>query len=188
MRELEWPFDSDYIMSNRGRIKRKLLEESSEFTKKKVAILGGSTTHDIKRVLELFLLNHGIQTEFYESEYNQYYQDAVFENKKLEVFNPDVIYIHTTSRNIINYPSIEQTETEVFEMLETEYAHFEEMWKNIQGKYACPVIQNNFEYPYFRLLGNKDASDFHGRVNYITRLNMKFYDYAQKNKNFYIND
>ena len=162
MKELEWPFDADYILSNRGRIKRELLSRSSEFMRKKVAILGGSTTHDVKVILDLFLLNYGIRADFYESEYNRYYEDAVFENQEL-------VYIHTSNRNIINYPSVEQTEAEITEMLENEYARFEEVWTSIGEKYACPVIQNNFEYLYYRLLGNKDASDFHGRVNYITR-------------------
>ena len=82
MKELEWPFDADYILSNRGRIKRELLSRSSEFMQKKVAILGGSTTHDVKVILELFLLNYGIRADFYESEYNRYYEDAVFENQE----------------------------------------------------------------------------------------------------------
>ena len=55
-------------------------------------------------------------------------------------------------------------------------------------KYHCSIIQNNFEYPFFRLLGNKDASDFHGRVNFVTMLNCAFYEYAQTHDNFYICD
>ncbi|MCD8209127.1 MAG: HAD-IIIC family phosphatase, partial [Bacteroidales bacterium] len=54
--------------------------------------------------------------------------------------------------------------------------------------YHCPIIQNNFEYPFYRLLGNRDASDIHGATNYITRLNQKFYEYAQSHEKFYIND
>ena len=42
------------------------------------------------------------------------------------------------------------------------------------------IIQNNFEYPFFRLMGNKDASDYHGRVNFVAALNMKFYEYINK--------
>ncbi|MBQ9391572.1 MAG: HAD-IIIC family phosphatase, partial [Lachnospiraceae bacterium] len=54
--------------------------------------------------------------------------------------------------------------------------------------YNCPIIQNNFEYPFFRLMGNKDASDYHGRVNFVTTLNCAFYDYAQTHDNFFICD
>ena len=37
-------------------------------------------------------------------------------------------------------------------------------------------------------MGNKDASDYHGRVNFVTTLNCAFYDYAQSHENFYICD
>lgn len=37
-------------------------------------------------------------------------------------------------------------------------------------------------------MGNKEASDLHGSINFVTSLNVKFYEYAQKNKNFFIND
>ena len=55
-------------------------------------------------------------------------------------------------------------------------------------KKNCPIIQNNFELPAYRLLGNRDASDIHGRINFITRLNCKFYDYANTHTSFYIHD
>ena len=44
------------------------------------------------------------------------------------------------------------------------------------------------EYPFYRLLGNKDASDIHGRIHFINQLNEKFYAYASTHNNFYIND
>lgn len=188
MRELEYPFDGEYLLRKKKSIRRELLSREIPYLKKKVAVLGGSTTGNVILMLELFLLNYGIQPEFYESEYNRFWQDAMFENKELEEFKPDIIYIHTGYRNITEFPRPAQDGEEIQAMLEREYGHFEEMWNRIARVYGCPVIQNNFEYPFYRLLGNKDASDIHGRVNYITRLNMRFYEYAQKHENFYIND
>ena len=42
--------------------------------------------------------------------------------------------------------------------------------------------------PMYRLMGNKDASDVHGKVNFLNRLNEKIYEYAQNNENFYVCD
>ena len=79
MKQLEYPFDSDYILRKKKAIRRELLaREGVQYIEKKIAILGGSTTSDIKQILELFLLNYGIKPEFFESEYNKYYEDAVF--------------------------------------------------------------------------------------------------------------
>lgn len=188
MKELEYPFDGDYILKKKKSIKKALLENSDNFLEKKVAILGGSTTNDIKLILELFLLNYGIKPTFYESEYNQYWQDAMFLNPELVEFSPDIVYIHTTNRNITDYPQMSDDKQAVDDKLNSQYMHFEQMWKKLKETYHCPIIQNNFEYPSFRLLGNRDASDIHGRTNFVTRLNQKFYDYAQENDNFYIND
>lgn len=73
-------------------------------------------------------------------------------------------------------------------LLENEYSKYVSVWESLKKRYGCPIIQNNFEMPFYRLLGNKDASDFHGKVNFLTRLNMKFYEYAQTHENFYICD
>ena len=73
-------------------------------------------------------------------------------------------------------------------MLDAQYAHFEAMWQALERKFACPVIQNNFDRPNYRLLGNRDIWDVHGRSNFTSRLNQKFYAYAASHPHFYIND
>lgn len=194
MRELEYPFDAGYLLKSSKKIKRALLEQTTSdgapvpFLKKRIAVLGGSTTHDIIRMLELFLLNVGIQPEFYESEYAQYWQDAVFENEKLKEFGPELIYIHTTSRNITFYPEIGDTKEQIGDKLQQQTEHFRVMWQKLEERYHCPVIQNNFEFPPYRLLGNRDCYDPHGHVSFINRLNAEFAQYAAEHRNFYIYD
>ena len=188
MRELEYPFDASLLLKKRKALKRQLLEEKRDWLDKRIAILGGSTTHDVKDMLELFLLNQGIRPAFYESEYAQYWQDAMFPNPALEEFRPDLIYVHTSLRNLTAFPSLTDSPERVEELLEAEYTRFEGMWERLREVYACPVIQNNFEYPYWRLLGNRDGADLHGRVNFVTRLNLRFAEYAQKHEGFYLHD
>lgn len=188
MRELEYPFDSEYILKKSKRIKKQLLELSVKRIPKKIAVLGGSTTHDIIRIMEIFLLNLGIEPIFYESEYAQYWQDAMFDNEELKQFAPDLIYIHTSNRNITNFPEIGMTENVVDQILEDQYNHFEVMWDKLAQNYHCPLIQNNFEYPFYRLLGNQDGVDIHGRTRFINELNRRFAEAARNRENFYIND
>ena len=187
-KELLYPFDANYILAKKKRIKRELLAEGERFVDKKIAILGGSTTNDIKLILELFLLNQGIRPSFYESEYNKYYEDAVFDNAELEAFAPDLIYIHTSNRNITCYPQMSDSKSQITDLLEEEYQKYCTIWESIADRYHCPIIQNNFEMPMYRLMGNRDASDRHGKVNFLTRLNMMFYDYADNHEDFYICD
>ena len=192
MRELEYPFDNNFIMKKSKKLKKSLLSDGTDRVHKKIAVLGGSTTHDVIRILELFLLNNGIEPEFYESEYGQYFQDAMFPGEELLSFSPDIIYIHTSNRNITDYPNMDDDAAAVEEKLSNTFRHFETMWEKLHETFHCPIIQNNFEDPFYRLLGNRDAYDIHGRLSFVRRLNEKFADYARRNPagegTFFIND
>ena len=186
--ELQYPFDSEFILKKSKSLKRRLLEENTPRIKKKIAVLGGSTTHDVVRILELFLLNQGIEPEFYESEYGMYWEDAMFGSKELNDFAPDLIYIHTNIRNLKSFPEPGDSKEAVEEKLAAEYGRFESMWEKLAQDWHCPVIQNNFEYPYFRLMGNQDGADVHGRTFYVNEMNRRFAAYAQGHPNFFLND
>lgn len=183
-----YPLDTKALLRKRLAIKNELLQQDVNWITEKVAVLGGSTTNEVVGQLELFLLHYGIRAEFYQSEYGKYMEDALFENPELKAFNPDIVYIHTSWRNIRELPTPSCSEAEITEMFKEEYARFERIWESISEKYGCIIIQNNFDRPNYRLLGNKDVSDIHGRTNYISRLNQKFYEYSQKHHDFFIND
>ena len=55
MKELEYPFDSEYILKKKKKLRRELLESGKTFLKKKIAVLGGSTTNDIIKILDLLI-------------------------------------------------------------------------------------------------------------------------------------
>ncbi len=188
MEDMFIPPFSEKLLLKRKKIKRDLLASRNDWLEKRIAILGGSTTHDIRDVLELFLLNQGIKPAFYESEYNQYWQDVMFDNADLEEFKPDIIFIHTSNRNISKFPVMNESKESVDELLKSQYQHFTTMWGRIEEKYGCIVIQNNFDYPYWRLQGNREATDYHGTVNFVTRLNLMFAEYAQTHAHFFIHD
>ena len=187
LKELCFPFDGDLIMQSKRKLLR-LLKENESGVKLRVAVLGGSTTSDIIKVLELFLRDRGIIPEFYESEYAQYWSDAVFGTPELDEFKPELVFIHTTSRNIEEKPTVGEDETAVSGKLEREFSRYEKMWDALSEKFGCVIIQNNFEMPSERLLGNREAGVPYGHIDFITRLNVKLYDYAQKHNNFYIHD
>lgn len=189
MKELIFPFESKTILRKRRAIRKQLLADGSVRIKKKIAVLGGSTTDDVVSAMELFLLNFGIEPEFYQSEYNKFYEDAVFGSPELDSFSPDIIYIHTTSRNLTMLPeSPSETPEQIQERLDGQFEYFKQMWINLVGKFSCPIIQNNFELPLFRHSGNYDGWGYSGTSAFINRMNVMFSDYARNNNGFYIND
>lgn len=185
--ELEFPFDGESIIKRKRKLKKELLEHVTG-NPKRIAILGGSTTNLVKDTLELFLLNLGIPVEFYESEYNRFYEDVMFDNPELMEFNPDIIYIHTTFRNLKNLPVVSDTKEIVNQKIEKEYGYFESLWEKAKKTYDCTIIQNNFEFPYVRNLGSIDGTDYRGYTAYVMAMNAKLAEYASGHAGFYIND
>ena len=188
MKALQYPFDSSEILKKKKSIKRQLLEDGSVRFTKRIAVLGGSTTSDIVKIMELFLLDHGIEPVFYECEYAMFEQEALFPSEEFASFKPDVILIHTSNRNIRNWPELSDKIEDTDVKFQTELARFTAVWKALKERFACPVIQNNFDQPFFRLLGNRDCVDRRGRTNFVNRLNDAFAAYARDNEGFYIND
>lgn len=184
----EFPIDKKKLIKNKKSIKRELLESRENWIKKRIAILGGSTTNEVVDQLDIFLLNQGIQCEFYQSEYGQYWQNAIFGTEKLDSFEPDIIYIHTSWRNIECFPEISDSKDRVNDLLNAEIGRFTAIWEKLEEKFHCPIIQNNFDRPNYRLMGNRDIWDYRGKSNYISRLNQAFYEYAEQHSDFYIND
>lgn len=189
MRELDFPFDSELIRKKRIKLRKALLaEENVKFIETKIAILGGSTTSEIKNMLELFLLNYGIKPSFYESEYNKYYEDGMFDNPELVEFNPDIIYIHTSNRNVSKWPVVSDKAEDVESLLKADADKFHGLWNHLFEKYHCSIIQNNFELPFYRLYGNQDPVMVQGRSRYVGLLNEMVYAYAREHENFFIHD
>lgn len=188
MKELEYPFDSELLLQKRKSFRRALLADGSTRLKKKIAVLGGSTTSEIINMLDVFLLDCGIEAEFYESEYAQYWQDAMFPNEELLSFAPDLIFVHTTNRNVSVWPEMKDTQADVQAKYDAEMQRFGAMWDHLRETFHCPIIQNNMEMPLFRLMGSRDCFDYRGRENFLHRLNSGFYTYAASHENFYIHD
>lgn len=181
--------DFTELLKKKRKIKKQLLEGLSDnYIEKHIAILGGSTTSEIKDMLEIFLLEYGIKPVFYESEYNMYFTEGAFKNEALLEFKPDFIYIHTTSRNITHWPEVSDTAEMIEDKLKLVKTHFMKLWDFLDKEYGCSIIQNNFEMPYYRLLGNQDVVYPFGYSNFVMKLNLFFSDYAYGKNNFYIHD
>ena len=183
-----YPLDTKTLLRKKRSIKKELLQQDITWIEKKIAILGGSTTNEIADQLELTLLNHGIKAEIYQSEYGKYWEDGMFGNDVLDSFAPDIVFIHTNWRNIQAFPSLNDTEETVSELLERQFERFLSLWKALRKKFGCVIIQNNFERPDYRLLGNRDIWDYRGRSNFVSRLNLKLYEFAQSQESFFIHD
>lgn len=173
-----YPLDCDFILRKKKSLKKRLLDSVDYgYISKNIAILGGSSTHEIKEILELFLLDCGIVPKFYESDYNRFYEEAVFNNDALNAFKPDIIYIHTSFFNLNFTESVDDT-----------LKKYHQIWQSLSSKYQCAIIQNNFELPPYRIYGNLDATLPQGKTHYVNTLNLALSNMLHPISNIYLND
>jgi FkbH-like protein len=184
---LRYPFDVALLARRRRGLRDELLA-NGRFTDIKVAILGGSTTSDVQDFLELFLLAAGIRPTFYVSDYNQFYEAAVVDGDALRAFAPDVVYVHTTHRNIVTWPELLAGDAEVEAALAAECGRFEAVWAALLGGTDCLLIQNNFDPLPLDPLGHLGASAAFGRSRFVARLNASFADFARRTPRMRLND
>jgi FkbH-like protein len=164
---LAHPLDTASILRKRKKLTRLLNEQAEGFPVKRIAILGGSTTDEFQNLLELFLLHAGFKATFYTSEFGLYFEEAAFENPALAAFKPELIYLHTTVKNLNRQPGID-----------AESQRWEQIWSGLKA-YACPIVQNNFDFPGERPLGNLDGILPEGQTHFVRAMNQRFAEHAQ---------
>ena len=185
-----YPYDKDLLMRKQKSIRRELLARPDvDYIDKRIAVLCGSTVDDIKNILELFLLDAGIRPQFYQSEYNKFYEDAVFGNAELDAFQPDIIIVFTSMVNIIERPALSDGYDEVKEKLRMEMGRFTRIWEELTKRFSVAVIiQNNMDLSYETGVGSLDAAEHYGLTRFIESLNRDFADYAVSHENFFLHD
>ena len=155
LQALEYPFDGEALLRKKRALRRELAAQPG-LVEKKVAIVSGTTVGEVKNMLELFLMNSGIRPTFWEGPYGLYYESIAFDDGSLAAFAPDVIYIHTSVHNLQNLPVPADSAAAAEEKFAAEAARWQGLWQ-AAARFGCPVVQNNFELPDVRVLGNFDA-------------------------------
>lgn len=186
MEELEYPFASD-LLCRVKKIKKQLQQQEHLITKK-VAILCGTTVGQLRGLIEIFMLNQGFQPEMYEGQYNNFFEEAVFGVEDLDRFQPEVVYIHTTVRNILEWPEASDTEVQIEDKLNALINKFVRVWDSLQNKYGCIIVQNNFEMLPYRIMGNMDRVHITGRQYFIDEANRRLVEEMKKRTAVFLND
>jgi FkbH-like protein len=177
----------DELLRKRKALRREFLATEG-LQDLRIAVLGGSTTNELVDLLEVVLLSDGFRPSFYQSEYNQYYETAMFVPEELANFRPDIVYIHTCYLNIREFPRLTASSGDFEDAVRAQMLAFASIWESLQQKFGCMVIQNNFELPAFPILGNLDAVSYGGKTRFVNALNLEFARAGTNNKNLLIHD
>jgi FkbH-like protein len=162
----------ELLLRRRG-LRRQLLART-DLKEIRIAVLGGTTTNELVDLLEILLLESGFRPVFCQSEYGRYYEDAVLEPEAIAEFKPDLVYIHTCSINIREFPPVSCSETDFSGFVQAEVNRYRAIWTSLNDTVGCQIIQNNFELPAIAILGNLDAVSPGGAIRFINELNREF--------------
>ena len=167
-----YPLDHQTILRRYKSRIRELRQTRQGGQSLRIALLGGSTTAQIADLTTAFLLGRGWDAQWFESEYNQYYQLSLCESSALAAFDPDLIYLHVNCRNLQQRPALSDDEAAAGAKVAAECQHWQTVWQGLHSRYPrAVVVQNLFEPPLVRLLGNLDGLDPRGGVSYCRRIN-----------------
>jgi FkbH-like protein len=140
----------------------------------KLAVLSSSTTTQLVEFIELFLFAGGVAAEVYEADFGLFRQEIIDPNSNFYRFAPGAIYIATHWRDLTRLPSIGDDAALVDALLAAEQAEWSELWRMAHDRAGCQIIQNNFDHPLWRQLGNHEMRHPASHGQFITRMNQSF--------------
>lgn len=141
-------------------------------------MLGGFTTHQLVTLLELYLRAGRVEPEIYEADYGTFRQELLDPTSALHEFRPEFIILATSWRDLGHRPELGDDRDEVRRKVEAELADWGRLWHVAHDRLGCQIIQNNFDLPAWRTLGNHESRHPAGFGRFATLVNVGLQDAA----------
>jgi FkbH-like protein len=129
-------------------------------------------------MMELFLFAAGVDLELYEADYGVFRQEIIEANSQLYQFKPRTILISTTWRDLTHWPAIGDDAAKVDALVAEEQQEWSGLWQIAHERLRCQIIQNNFDQPLWRQLGNHEMRHPASRSQLVAKINQSFQNVA----------
>jgi FkbH-like protein len=139
----------------------------------RVAVLGGPTTIQLVRLLEMFLLSQGIEVEIYQCEYGLFRQELLTPRSGLDTFQPQVVFLAVDARDVSHLPSVTTNAKELSDLFESELQSWTNLWNTARSKWNSIIIQNTFVAPDYPALGHFACRRASAKETYLNLLNQR---------------
>jgi FkbH-like protein len=141
--------------------------------RQRIAVLGSFTTAQLTSFLDLFLFGVGIDADFYESDYGVVRQEALNPASGLYSFRPGIVYLPVSSRDLGRRPALSDEAGEIEAAVQEEISQWRNLWQVLYERLGCQIIQDNFEIPSWRPLGNYELRHQASLESFIRRVNQE---------------
>jgi len=146
--------------------------------KTKLALLGGFTTTQLAQAIELALFSMGGGVEIFEAEYGVYRQEILDPGSELHRFQPNIVFLATSWRDLIHRPALGQGRAEVAAVVDAELADWSILWRTAHERLGCLVVQNSFDRPVWRQMDNHEMRHPGSLWRFVSRVNEAMADGA----------
>ena len=133
-------------------------EGAASAVKTRIAVLGGSTTTQLVKFLDLFLFAGNIDAEIYEAPYGLMRQEILDPTSDLYSFAPQFIFIACNRNDLPGMPTATAPKEDVEQAINDAAGEWEALWQTAYDRLGCQIIQNNFDAPPVRAFGNLELS------------------------------
>jgi FkbH-like protein len=144
----------------------------------RLAILGGFTTTQLAQAVELALFSMGGGVEVLEADYGVYRQEILDPGSELYNFQPNVVFLATSWRDLIRRPSLGHDRAEVAALVDAEVADWTTLWRTAHDRLGCLILQNSFDRPVWRQMDNHEMRHPASLWRFISRVNEALADAA----------
>ncbi|NET43248.1 HAD family hydrolase [Okeania sp. SIO2B3] len=150
----------------------KKLSQKPEF---KIAYLGNYTIEPLPSYVNAFSVSEGIIAEEYIGSYQQYFQELLNPNSPLINYNPDLIYLDISLRELqpkiyYEYSSLSLDERK--NSLNFIISHISDWLKVALNQTSANILISNFLQPNFYQTGIADLNQEYGESEFYLELNL----------------
>lgn len=161
---------------------RRILPEIPGLRPLRIAILGNGTLGHFAETLRFWLALEGFRSEIHLAPYGAFRQEILDPNSRLYAFQPDVIWLFATGRDVVLKVDHGAPSTACEAAVNAVVSEWRTLWRHLRANAPVSIIQNNFEAPSVRVFGHYDGAVPWSRANLIRRLNLALIEASLEDK------
>lgn len=137
----------------------------------KIALLFSSTADLLAPLLRVACLREGFRAQLYVAPYGSFRQEALDPQSGLHRFAPEIVIVGTHWRDA----HLEGFGPVGGEVLERLWSETESLWRAIQSRHACTILQHSFDLPAQDAGGYLSAAEPAGRMRRLRDFNERLW-------------
>ncbi|OAN49177.1 hypothetical protein A6A04_03420 [Paramagnetospirillum marisnigri] len=172
LKSIARPGDDFVTQRKYAKLLDKLPKDGLELRPLKLALLATSTTDHLADILRLWLALEGFDAEIHQPPFGQAAQSVLDPDSELYRFQPDMVWFFTSWRDVRldAMPGADKAAVEA--AVAGAVAETAGLWRALQQRLSCLIVQNNADIPSMDVFGHFEANVAWSRRSLLRRYNL----------------